>query len=130
MPPTVPCVHHFGKPRPQQLCKIYYLGAQVARVCTIPYVDCSSGFDGDLTQTNPSFVRLATRHNYAMQSLLAFSATHLASTCKSAALDQLAFAHRGNAFRGLSEAVGSLNQENSDAVIAASAQLCWQSPGW
>ena len=95
-----------------------------------PYVDCKLGCDRDLTQTNPSFVRLATRHYYAMQSLVALSATHLASVCKSAALDQLAFVHRGNAFRSLSEAVGSLAQENSDAVLAASAQLCWQSPGW
>lgn len=65
-----------------------------------------------------------------MQSLVALSATHLASTCKSAAMDQIAFAHRGNAFRSLSQAVGTLIQENSDAVLAASALLCWQSPGW
>ena len=95
-----------------------------------PMLNCNFGFNGDLTQTNLSFVTLATRHYYAMQSLVALSATHLASTCKSAALDQLAFVHRGNAFRSLSEAVGSLTQENSDAVLAASAQLCWQSPGW
>ncbi|KAL9073966.1 MAG: hypothetical protein Q9161_002588, partial [Pseudevernia consocians] len=69
-------------------------------------------------------------HEYAMQSLVALSATHLASTYKSAALDQIAFAHRGKAFRSLSEAVGTLVQENSDAVLAASAQLSWQSPGW
>ncbi|CAD6575855.1 MAG: hypothetical protein ASARMPREDX12_007600 [Alectoria sarmentosa] len=65
-----------------------------------------------------------------MQSLVALSATHLASTCKSAAMDQIAFAHRGNAFRSLSLAVGTLTQENSDAVLAASALLSWQSPGW
>ena len=73
---------------------------------------------------------LATRHDYAMHSLVALSATHLASTCKSAVLDQIAFAHRGKAFKSLSEAVGTLVQENSDAVLAASAQLSWQSPGW
>lgn len=77
-----------------------------------------------------SFVRLATRHDYTMQSLVALSATHLASTCRSAALDQIAFAHRGNAFRSLSEAVGALDKENSDAVLAASALLSWQSPSW
>lgn len=77
-----------------------------------------------------SFVALATRHDYAMQSLVALSATHLASTCKSTAVDQLAFAHRGNAFRSLSDAVGVLHEENSDAVLAASALLSWQSPSW
>ncbi|CAD6570629.1 MAG: hypothetical protein ASARMPRED_003807 [Alectoria sarmentosa] len=78
----------------------------------------------------PDFVTLATTHDYTMQSLVALSATHLASTCKSAAMDQIAFAHRGNAFRSLSLAVGTLTQENSDAVLAASALLSWQSPGW
>lgn len=75
-------------------------------------------------------MRLAAKHDYDAQSLFALSATHLASTVKSAALDQIAFAHRGKAFRSLSHAVGALDQENSDAVLAASAILSWQSPEW
>ena len=75
-------------------------------------------------------MKLGAKYDYVMQSLLALSATHLASTVKSAALDQIAFIHRGNAFRTLSQAVGVLTQENSDAVLAASAMLSWQSPGW
>lgn len=70
------------------------------------------------------------KYEYAMQAFIALSATHLACTVKSAALDQIAFLHRGNAFRSLSEAVGMLTQDNSDAVLAASAMLSWQSPSW
>lgn len=64
---------------------------------TLPftYVDCELGRPYTM---NTSFVSLATRHDYAMQSLVALSATHLASICKSAALHRIALDHRGNAF--------------------------------
>ena len=65
-----------------------------------------------------------------MQALVSLSATHLALTVKSAALDQIAFVHRGKAFKSLSQAVGNLTEENADAVLGASIMLSWQSPGW
>ncbi len=75
-------------------------------------------------------MRLAAKHDYDAQSLFAPSATHLGSTVKYAALDQVAFAHQGKAFRSLNHAVGAFDQENSDAVLAVSAILSWQSPEW
>lgn len=69
--------------------------------------------------------------DYNMQSLVALSATQLAFTVKSAALDQIAFAHRGKFFNISSQAVGNSARKNSDAVLAVSAaMLSWQSPGW
>lgn len=77
---------------------------------------------------NASFVTLATRHDYAMQSLVALSATHLASTCRSAALDQIAFTHRGSAFRSLSQAVGTLVQETP--TLCLQHLLCFLGNRW
>ncbi len=71
---------------------------------------------------------LGASFDFVMSSLLALAATHIASTTKSAALDQVASQHRGNAFKHLSVAVGSLNQANADAVLIASMMLAWDSP--
>lgn len=42
----------------------------------------------------------------------------------------MAYEHRGNAIKGLQEAIGSFSRENSDAVLAASLLLSWQATEW
>lgn len=68
--------------------------------------------------------------DFAMNALLALSATHLAWQTKNSDTDHLAYHHRGIALKGLHEALGTFSQENSEAVLAASMLLAWQATDW
>ena len=72
----------------------------------------------------------ASGHSFAMNSILAFSATHMAWITKSVETKNIAYHHRGIALKGLQEAIGKFSQENSDAVLAASILLSWQASDW
>ncbi len=65
-----------------------------------------------------------------MHALLGLSATHMAWLTEDQTVDQMAYEHRGVAFKGLQEAIGSFSRENSDAVLAASLLLSWQATEW
>lgn len=80
--------------------------------------------------TFPSFMDAASGHSFAMSSILAFSATHMAWITKSVETNNIAFHHRGVALKGLHEAIGNFSQSNSDAVLAASILLSWQAADW
>lgn len=65
-----------------------------------------------------------------MHALLALSATHLAWLTDCPLTANIAYEHRGNALKGLHEAIGAFSRENSDAVLAASLLLSWQASEW
>lgn len=65
-----------------------------------------------------------------MNALLAFSATHLAWLTECPLVNNMAYEHRGVALKGLHEAIGSFSRQNSDAVLAASLLLSWQTTEW
>lgn len=65
-----------------------------------------------------------------MSSILALSAMHMAWLTDSVETKNLAYYHRGVALKGLGEAIGDFSQDNSDAILAASILLSWQSPDW
>jgi len=65
-----------------------------------------------------------------MHAALAFSANHLAWVSQSSETRNLAFNYSAAAMKGLHEAIGSFSKANSDAVLAASLLLSWQSTEW
>ena len=65
-----------------------------------------------------------------MNSILSFSATHLAWMTKSTETQNLAYYHRGIALKGLHDAIGNFSRANSDAILAASILLSWQASDW
>lgn len=65
-----------------------------------------------------------------MHALLALSATHLAWLTDCPLTASMAYEHRGNAMKGLTEAIGAFSRQNSDAVLAASLLLSWQATDW
>ena len=77
-----------------------------------------------------SFLDAACGYSFALSSVLAFSATHMAWLTRSPETDNLAYHHRGIALKGLQEAIGNFSEENSDAVLAASILLSWQASDW
>ncbi|KAL9102885.1 MAG: hypothetical protein Q9163_002008 [Psora crenata] len=81
-------------------------------------------------QQIPNFIDAAAGHSFAMSSILAFSATHMAWITKSVETNNLAYHHRGIALKGLQDAIGRFSQDNSDAVLAASMLLSWQAADW
>jgi hypothetical protein len=76
------------------------------------------------------FLRIASRHDFVMHSLLGLSASHLSWLTACPATLQLAYQHRGFAFQGLQESIGNFSKETSDAVLAASILLSWQVTDW
>ena len=76
------------------------------------------------------FFDAALGHDYVMSSILAFSATHLAWMTNSIETKNLAYFHRGVAFKGLQEAIGNFSERNSDSILAASILLSWQVSDW
>ena len=80
--------------------------------------------------TRFSLIDAASGHSFAMSSILAFSAAHMAWITKSVETNNIAYHHRGIALKGLQEAIGDFSQGNSDAVLAASILLSWQASDW
>ncbi|OAP65011.1 hypothetical protein AYL99_00983 [Fonsecaea erecta] len=78
----------------------------------------------------PSLISAALAHDFVMSALLALSASHLAWQTKNADTDNLAYHHRGVALKGLHQAIGAFSRENSEAILAASILLSWQSTEW
>ena len=77
-----------------------------------------------------SFLNAAEGFGFVMSAVLAFSATHLAWLTNSTETKSLAYHHRGVALKGLHEAIGRFSRDNSDAVLAASMLLSWQTSDW
>lgn len=65
-----------------------------------------------------------------MSSILALSASHIAWMTQNQDTENLAYHHRGVAIKGLQEAISSFSRENSDAILASSLLLSWQSTEW
>ena len=84
----------------------------------------------DLLMVVPSMLEAAVGYDFVMNSILAFSASHLASLTNSIETKNLAAYHSGSALKGLHEAIGNFSRENSDAVLAASILLAWQATDW
>ncbi|KIW34508.1 uncharacterized protein PV07_01284 [Cladophialophora immunda] len=78
----------------------------------------------------PSLISAALTHDFVMSALLALSASHLAWKTKNTDTDNLAYHHRGVAIKGLHQAIGTFSRENSEAILAASILLSWQSTEW
>ncbi|KIY01920.1 uncharacterized protein Z520_02058 [Fonsecaea multimorphosa CBS 102226] len=78
----------------------------------------------------PSLISAALAHDFVMSALLALSASHLAWQTKNADTENLAYHHRGVALKGLHQAIGAFSRENSEAILAASILLSWQSTEW
>ncbi|RDW83349.1 putative UPC2 Regulatory protein involved in control of sterol uptake [Coleophoma crateriformis] len=82
------------------------------------------------TRQVPLFLKIGSSYGFVMHALLALSATHLAWLTDCPLTANMAFEHRGIAFKGLHEAIGSFSRQNSDAVLAASLLLSWQATEW
>ena len=65
-----------------------------------------------------------------MSAVLAFSASHLAWMTENSETQHLAYHHRGEAIKGLHEAIGLFSKNNSEAILAASILLSWQATEW
>jgi hypothetical protein len=76
------------------------------------------------------FLTIAASHPFVMNSILAFSASHLAWISQSSETRNLAFHHAGVALKGLHEGIASFTKANSDAVLASSLLLAWQATEW
>ncbi|KAK4947336.1 hypothetical protein LTR10_013704 [Elasticomyces elasticus] len=77
-----------------------------------------------------SLISAALSYDFAMSALLALSASHLAWQTKNGDTDNLAYHHRGVALKGLHEAIGAFSRDNSEAILAASILLSWQTIDW
>jgi hypothetical protein len=76
------------------------------------------------------FLSLAASHPFVMNSILAFSASHLAWISQSSETRNLAFHHASIALKGLHDGISSFTKLNSDAVLASSLLLGWQATDW
>lgn len=65
-----------------------------------------------------------------MHSVLAFSAMHIAFLTDCPIVGNMAYEQRGEALKGLQEAIGSFSRDSSDAILAASLVLSWQATDW
>ena len=65
-----------------------------------------------------------------MQALMAFSAMHIALLTNCPLVGNMAYEYRGQALKGLHEAINTFSRESSDAVLAASLVLSWQATDW
>lgn len=77
-----------------------------------------------------SILNAADDYRFVISGVLAFAATHLAWLTNSAETKNLAYHHRGVALKGLHDAIGQFSQKNSDAILAASILLSWQTSEW
>lgn len=77
-----------------------------------------------------SFLDAAEGYDFVMSAVLAFAATHLAWLTHSTETKNLAYHHRGVALKGLHDAIGHFSRESSDAILAASILLSWQTSDW
>jgi hypothetical protein len=78
----------------------------------------------------PNFLVVALSNDYVMNSILALSATHLAWITRNKDTKYLAHRHRGTAIKGLHKAIGTFSNDNSEAILAASTLLSWQTTEW
>ncbi|KAL8733156.1 MAG: hypothetical protein Q9166_002348 [cf. Caloplaca sp. 2 TL-2023] len=81
-------------------------------------------------QELPSFLNAADGYDFVMSAVLGFAATHLAWLTHSTETKNLAYYHRGVALKGLHGAIGHFSRESSDAILAASILLSWQTSDW
>ncbi|SPN98803.1 probable UPC2 Regulatory protein involved in control of sterol uptake [Cephalotrichum gorgonifer] len=82
------------------------------------------------TRQMPTILQIGATNAYVMQSLLAFSAMHIAYLTDCPMVGNMAYEHRGIALKGLQEAISSFSRDTSDAVLAASLVLSWQATDW
>ncbi|KAK2751029.1 hypothetical protein FQN57_000104 [Myotisia sp. PD_48] len=81
-------------------------------------------------QRMPIFLTSALSNDFVMSALLALSASHLAWLTQNQDTQNLAYYHQGVAMKGLQPAISSFSKDNSDAILAASLLLSWQSTDW
>ncbi|KAI1485670.1 hypothetical protein F5X96DRAFT_682629 [Biscogniauxia mediterranea] len=101
----------------------------VAAICNEMNAIDANGFTL-WTRQIPTILKISASYGYVMHSLLAFSAEHIAFLTNCPHVGSMAYEHRGIAFKGLQEAIGSFSPENSDAILAASLVLSWQATDW
>lgn len=82
------------------------------------------------TRQVPLFLKIGIDYPFVMHALLALSATHLSWLTDCPLTANMAVEHRGHAMKGLHETIGAFSRQNSDAVLAASLLLSWQSNEW
>ena len=82
------------------------------------------------TRHIPKIIQIGATHKYVMHALLAFSAMHIAYLTECPLVGNMAYEHRGNALKGLQEAIGTFSRDTSDAILAASLVLSWQATDW
>ena len=74
------------------------------------------------------FMGIATSHRFAMDTMLAWSASHLAKLQGDQKSMNQALRYRVLALKGLQDAIGKFSSSNADAILAASVILSWQAP--
>lgn len=77
-----------------------------------------------------SILDAADGHSFVMNGVLAFAATHLAWLTDCMETKNIAYYHRGVALQGLHDAIGKFSRKSSDAILAASMLLSWQTSDW
>ncbi|KAF2124800.1 hypothetical protein P153DRAFT_301348 [Dothidotthia symphoricarpi CBS 119687] len=82
------------------------------------------------TDMMPKFLSIAASYPFVMNSILAFSASHLAWISQSNETRNLAFHHASIALKGLHDGITNFTKLNSDAVLASSLLLAWQATDW
>ena len=82
----------------------------------------------DINLTYYSFLAIAFSYDFVRQAILALSASHLAEAFGQKDAAQEIKKHQIHSLHGVRETIGRFSKETSDAVLAASLLLCWQSP--
>ena len=94
------------------------------------FPELQSHYDKIVLSQRNSFLNAAEGYDFVMSAVLAFAATHLAWLTHSTETKNLAYHHRGVALKGLHDAIGQFSRESSDAILAASILLSWQTSDW
>jgi hypothetical protein len=100
----------------------------VAYASTNVSLNCFKIFTGCKANTHCRFLTLAFSHDFVRYALLSLSARHLKFKPGFENESKLAVTrYRAAALGKLQDAVGNFSRENSDAILATSILLSWQS---
>ena len=77
-----------------------------------------------------SLISVALSNDFVMSALLAFSASHLAWQTRNSDTERLVDHHSGAALQGLHDAMETISEGVSEAILATCILLSWQVKEW
>lgn len=114
------------------LFHLTYIG-EITHIACLGLRKCQSmevSYSSIYQLTSSSMISIALSSDYAMNALLAFSASHLAWQTKNPDTEHLSYHHSGIATKALQEALTAFSEHASEAVLATAMLLSWQAKDW